>query len=345
VKLPALALCLMVAAVALAGCTSDKPPPDSDGDGLTDLQETVGWDITVHAANGTLVRHVTSDPDNPYTDGALPDRYKLILGLDPNARDTDGDGLTDCQEAYERNVTRCDDPAQRDALVAQHDGGYGTLANLADTDGDGLPDGLEVHGEPVAVAGTVRLVTTDPLVRDTDHDGLADGQEVRVGADPTVRDTDGDGCIDSLDPLPAVAERYSLQLLSLHVNGSARAVRLTARLGGTVTDAVANLTEGEADAANVHFASVRASGCNVSPLAPWVSVSVTANDASSGQPLDIASGNPGGALQAYWNVTEPASGGHASWDAFGASPSVLPLAWSGRDGSLLFRPLVATQAS
>ncbi|MBT8202966.1 MAG: hypothetical protein KJO87_06650, partial [Acidimicrobiia bacterium] len=65
--------------------------------------------------------------------------------------DTDGDGLTDSEEAA-----------------------LGTNPAVADTDGDNLSDGAEVntHG-------------TDPLLADTDGDGEDDDVEIGAGTDPT----------------------------------------------------------------------------------------------------------------------------------------------------------------
>ncbi|MGI9608775.1 MAG: hypothetical protein ACR2NL_00630, partial [Acidimicrobiia bacterium] len=65
--------------------------------------------------------------------------------------DTDGDGLTDGEEAD-----------------------LGTNPALADTDGDGLDDGDEVntHG-------------TDPLLADMDGDGIDDGDEIGAARDPS----------------------------------------------------------------------------------------------------------------------------------------------------------------
>ncbi|MFO0007044.1 MAG: hypothetical protein ACK559_38605, partial [bacterium] len=82
--------------------------------------------------------------------------------------DTDGDGLTDRQEAA-----------------------LGTNRRRADTDGDGLRDGDEVN---------VHL--TSPLRADTDGDGLGDGDEVADGTDPLLVDTDGDGVDDATDLVP-----------------------------------------------------------------------------------------------------------------------------------------------
>lgn len=65
--------------------------------------------------------------------------------------DTDGDGLTDDQEAE-----------------------LGSDPNLVDTDGDGLEDGVEVNE-----------VGSSPTDADSDDDGYDDGDEIEAGSDPT----------------------------------------------------------------------------------------------------------------------------------------------------------------
>jgi hypothetical protein len=81
--------------------------------------------------------------------------------------DTDGDGLTDDEEAL-----------------------LGTDPTLADTDGDGLDDGIEV------------TIGTDPLDADSDGDTLSDGDEIDNGTNPLNADSDGDCVGDALDPTP-----------------------------------------------------------------------------------------------------------------------------------------------
>lgn len=73
--------------------------------------------------------------------------------------DTDGDGLSDVEEAA-----------------------LGTNPNLVDSDSDGLSDYDEV-----------KIHFTNPLKKDTDDDGLDDYQEVSVyGTNPLNPDSDGD---------------------------------------------------------------------------------------------------------------------------------------------------------
>lgn len=138
------------------------PQPDSDGDGLTDDEET----------------SLGTDPTNPDTDGdgvgdkiEYDSEYKgsefnpLVAGLFTQCvniakpfPDSDGDGLNDCEEAVE-----------------------GTDAFLQDTDADGLPDQLEV------LRGVYPLV--DDRLFDTDADGMANGLELRQGTDPNTNDS------------------------------------------------------------------------------------------------------------------------------------------------------------
>ncbi len=100
------------------------------------------------------------------TDGdGLTDAEEADLGTDANNADTDGDGLSDGDE-----VNR-----------------YGTDPLKADTDGDGLNDGAEVNSH-----------NTDPLKADTDGDGLSDGAEVNQHrTNPLEADSDGDGLTDA----------------------------------------------------------------------------------------------------------------------------------------------------
>jgi ribonuclease-3 len=129
---------------------------DSDGDGLTDDEELL----------------LGTDPTNPDTDGdGISDGVEArntALGYDPlvpntvpgcldPTLDTDGDGLTDCEEKI-----------------------LGTDPTLVDTDGDGMPDLVEF------VQGTDYLVAD--ASRDEDGDGTTNLEEMRVHSDPWTSD-------------------------------------------------------------------------------------------------------------------------------------------------------------
>ena len=161
----------------------DPTDPDMDDDGLSDGDEdALCTDITNPdtdgdgSLDGVESRCPTSDPcvaDSAAdicldSDGdGLSDTEEATYGTDPNSADSDGDGLSDGQEVFI----------------------YGTDPNAEDTDGDGLTDGDEVN-----------TYGTNPNSGDTDGDGLSDSDELNNhGTDPTRTDTDGDGLSDSAE--------------------------------------------------------------------------------------------------------------------------------------------------
>jgi Tol biopolymer transport system component len=110
--------------------------PDSDGDGIPDVEEI---------AQGT-------DPTNPDTDGdGLSDGEERTLGTDPRNADTDGDGISDGEE---RDLGT--DPALADSdgdgLSDGEEVDLGLDPTASDSDGDGLSDGSDVEFVQAGVA-------------------------------------------------------------------------------------------------------------------------------------------------------------------------------------------------
>ncbi|MQQ14716.1 YSIRK signal domain/LPXTG anchor domain surface protein, partial [Streptococcus mitis] len=124
------------------------------------------------------------DPTTKDTDGdGLTDKEEAEKGTDPKKADTDGDGLTDKEEAEKGTDPKKAD-TDGDGLTDKEEVEKGTDPTKADTDGDGLTDKEEVEK------------STDPTKSDTDGDGLTDKEEAEKGTDPTKSDTDGDGLTD-----------------------------------------------------------------------------------------------------------------------------------------------------
>lgn len=132
---------------------------DSDGDGLTDLDElfktgTSAW----HPDSDVLIRPYTTD------------------GVSDAMEDPDEDGLVNCQELRRR--AQC-----QGRPIPNHV----TDPLVPDTDGDGLND-LDEYNRSI-----------DPTLADTDGDELTDDSEVRLGTDPDRQDSDFDGIPDGQD--------------------------------------------------------------------------------------------------------------------------------------------------
>lgn len=117
----------------------------------------------------------TTHPDDD-CDG-LGNAMETEHGLDPQAADTDDDGIEDRDELL---LTRTD-------------------AQNPDTDGDGVLDGEEdPDGDGLTIAEEVE-VGSHPRAADGDADGLADPREIELGTEPLRADTDEDGLHDGAE--------------------------------------------------------------------------------------------------------------------------------------------------
>jgi outer membrane protein OmpA-like peptidoglycan-associated protein len=172
---------------------------DDDFDGLTNAEEE---------AAGTNPEAADSDGDG-LPDGEEISRYRT----NPLRNDTDSDGLGDGDEVTKYHTDPARSDSDGDSLT---DGDevrtHGTDPLNPDTDGDGLTDGLEVlqyntnplgsdtDGDGLPDGEEVNTFRSNPALADTDGDGLPDGEEVRVHrSDPTNTDTDGGGVPDGVE--------------------------------------------------------------------------------------------------------------------------------------------------
>ncbi|WP_341926905.1 hypothetical protein [Nocardioides psychrotolerans] len=189
----------------------DATGTDTDGDGLTDTEETTG-------SQNPFPNPATNPNDADSDNDGINDGTETDIGTNPNDADTDDDGLLDGQETtgsendFPTPATNPLDPdSDNDGLTdgqetsgSENDafGNEPTNPNSPDTDGDGLTDTEEVTGSENDANGNA---PTDPNTADTDGDGIDDGDEIDGGTDPNdpldpgvpVVDTDGDGLSDT----------------------------------------------------------------------------------------------------------------------------------------------------
>lgn len=167
---------------------------DTDGDGLSDLQESRGREITLSItdANGIMVTHTKKVVTNLLsrdTDGdGVDDRDEFELySTDPTNWDTDEDGLPDGFEIA-NGLNPLD---ARDASF--------------DLDGDGFDNLTEYQDGERKVTVNEESLALSSL--DTSGDGLNDLYKSTLGLNLNTSDTSGDGLSDfdalsyGLDPL------------------------------------------------------------------------------------------------------------------------------------------------
>lgn len=116
------------------------------------------------------------NPTDGDTDGdGLSDVDEANLGTDPLNKDYDADGLLDGAEVYQYGTDPLNNDTDGDGLLdGEEINTFGTSPSSADTDGDGLGDADEIY-----------IYGTNPAAYDTDGDGIGDGEEVIVrGTNP-----------------------------------------------------------------------------------------------------------------------------------------------------------------
>jgi len=223
---------------SMFGNSCDKPPPDTDGDGISDHDEGAdetpprdtdhdgtpdfkdpdsdgdGIPDAIEGRNGNpCTPPVDSDSDgkpdfrdldsDSATDSTVPDSEEA--GLDPtHPVDTNGDGKPDYLDADDDGdgiLDQFEMTAQGQSVAAI------TRASAPDTDGDNIPDYLDTDSDGDTIRDADEgLVDTDgdltPNYRDLDSDNDCIPDALEAGdsnpATPPV-DTDGDGAPDFED--------------------------------------------------------------------------------------------------------------------------------------------------
>ena len=167
-----------VSSLAVIDAVKADENEDSDGDGITDIEEARKY--------RTDSQLYDTDLDG-LSDGSEIEKYWTL----PLVADTDGDGFLDGIEV--RLGSDPTDPASspdpRDPKSNDLDGDgipnsieieHGSNPQHIDSDFDGLDDGAEIN-----------TYFTEPMLVDTDGDGIWDGEEVRIGTDPGNFDNPG----------------------------------------------------------------------------------------------------------------------------------------------------------
>ena len=183
----------------------------TDGDGsydlaLTDAAKAAG--ITIYTiglgagVDNALLTSIAKGTGGTYTNVAtaeeLPEVFRRLSestggGVDVTT-DTDGDGLTDCEETQ--------------GVLSGFQKRYTSDPTKPDTDDDGLSDadevgsvisraGIAVPGVPASLP--LHNVLSDPRKVDSDGDGLVDPFELDLEISALRADDDGDGLADGLE--------------------------------------------------------------------------------------------------------------------------------------------------
>ncbi|MCK4614010.1 MAG: hypothetical protein KAU14_04330, partial [Thermoplasmata archaeon] len=194
---------------------------DDDGDGMPTV-----WEIRYD-----LLYYDDTDKWGDYDADGRANYYEFMDGTDPTLPDTDGDYLSDYDEAL---VWIDTDPLNND------------------TDGDGQLDGIEYHGWTILIIygmdDTREIhVSSDPKRGHSDTDTLTDREEFYLGTDPRSADTDGDGLRDDVDPSPLVKEFNSptIEDFVISVDVEISLEPIYERVEKTVTESVKNLFTGQ----------------------------------------------------------------------------------------------------
>ncbi|MFC3834089.1 hypothetical protein [Deinococcus rufus] len=168
---------------------SSDASADTDHDGVPDIEEVYGpADVTGKRSPRTVQRR---------------DGTTVALLSNPASADTNGDGLSDCQEQgiVNGSTVAADGHKIPNLTCAGKLGGAASTYtyDLAldpsnpDTDGDGLSDRTELYGYLVRAyvkTGLPLNVYSDPRKADSDGDGTPDRLEFRLGTDPATPDRD-----------------------------------------------------------------------------------------------------------------------------------------------------------
>ncbi len=186
------------------------PNSDSDGDGITDTDETGNDGVYNPAQDSNPLNGCEPNPDSDACgsvdldgDGFFTNKSETDPNFDPDDADPCVPNAADPNCDFDGDgIINADDTDDDGDGVADIDDTDPVNAN-SDSDFDGIPDNVETGDDGVYTVG----VDTDPLDIDTDDDGIQDGVEDAnqngtqdAGeTDPLNPDSDGDGIEDGIE--------------------------------------------------------------------------------------------------------------------------------------------------
>ena len=203
--------------------TLDYQDPDSDNDGIFDIEEA-GDDDTNTPPVDSDADGVPDFQDFDSDNNGIPDVREGLADTDGDGildhadDDDDNDGLRDEDELqgrfdFPRDVDDDGVPDFKDP-DSDNDTIYDGTEGRRDTDGDGVPDledfDSDADGVPDSVEAGDSDLNTPPVDtdgdripdyrdRDSDNDGLSDELEAAAGTDRLLADTDEDGVSDLIE--------------------------------------------------------------------------------------------------------------------------------------------------
>ncbi len=158
---------------------------DTDGDGLTDLEELLGYRLKVDFfglgldADHLVEFSTNSDWFDPDTDDdGLNDGEEFLAKSNPRDKDTDGDGLWDGEELKRWLTSPISIDSDGDAREADPSTNRSTIPPISALfDGGELYTPAQLTMAP-ANRGEIKLNATSPTLRDTDGDSVSDRDEI-----------------------------------------------------------------------------------------------------------------------------------------------------------------------
>ena len=163
------------------------------------IKNTCGNDIKIAA---TKQNSIDTDGDG------LSDAEEARLGTDPLLVDTDKDSISDSEEVgvnldspsdsdKDNLIDALDPDDDNDGLLTNIEEKVGTSSLHADTDEDGILDQVEIGENPDAPLDTDGDGIINALDTDDDDDSIDTIEEAVLGTNHLLVDTDGDGLSDS----------------------------------------------------------------------------------------------------------------------------------------------------